>query len=346
MSGGERRRLALARAFLADTPVLVLDEPTAHLDRPDRDRAADRPDVRDRGPRGAADHPPGRRGRPHPRGGSAAAGRDRRRAYSQRVTTRPVRSGEHGSRPAPASWPGRTGGVMTAAADHYDVIVIGSGAGGGTLAHRLAPAGKRVLLLERGGYLPRERDNWDSSEVFVKGEVPRAGVLVRQARRRVPARGQLLRRREHEVLRGGAVPAAAGGLRRAAAPRRDLAGLADRLRRPRAVLHRGRASLPGARAARRGPDRGPVQRGLRAPAGRARAAHPAAVRRHGEARACARSTCRSGSTSTRTWTGSPAGAAPASGATGWTGSPAWSRRSPTRRWCASTRPWPAAGSSC
>ncbi|HEY7103757.1 MAG TPA: thiol reductant ABC exporter subunit CydC [Mycobacteriales bacterium] len=34
VSGGERRRLALARAFLADTPVLVLDEPTAHLDRP------------------------------------------------------------------------------------------------------------------------------------------------------------------------------------------------------------------------------------------------------------------------------------------------------------------------
>ena len=34
--------------------------------------------------------------------------------------------------------------------DHYDVIIIGTGAGGGTLAHRLAPSGKRVLLLERG----------------------------------------------------------------------------------------------------------------------------------------------------------------------------------------------------
>ncbi len=52
---------------------------------------------------------------------------------------------------------------------HYDVIVIGSGAGGGTLAHRLAPTGKRVLLLERGDYLPRERANWDSTEVFVNG---------------------------------------------------------------------------------------------------------------------------------------------------------------------------------
>jgi choline dehydrogenase-like flavoprotein len=51
-------------------------------------------------------------------------------------------------------------------AEHYDVIIIGTGAGGGTLAHRLAPSGKRILLLERGGYLPREPENWDSHEVF------------------------------------------------------------------------------------------------------------------------------------------------------------------------------------
>ncbi|MEU9859412.1 GMC family oxidoreductase [Streptomyces sp. NPDC047971] len=55
-------------------------------------------------------------------------------------------------------------------APHYDVIIIGTGAGGGTLAHRLAPSGKRVLLVERGGHLPRERDNWDSTAVFVKGK--------------------------------------------------------------------------------------------------------------------------------------------------------------------------------
>jgi choline dehydrogenase-like flavoprotein len=52
--------------------------------------------------------------------------------------------------------------------DHYDVIIIGTGAGGGTLAHRLAPTGKRILMLERGGYLPREPENWDSREVFGK----------------------------------------------------------------------------------------------------------------------------------------------------------------------------------
>ena len=54
------------------------------------------------------------------------------------------------------------------ATDDYDVIIIGTGAGGGTLAHRLAPTGKRILLLERGGYLPREPENWDSKEVFGK----------------------------------------------------------------------------------------------------------------------------------------------------------------------------------
>jgi hypothetical protein len=51
----------------------------------------------------------------------------------------------------------------------YDVIVIGSGAGGGTLVHRLAPSGKRILLLERGDWLPREPANWFADEVFVDG---------------------------------------------------------------------------------------------------------------------------------------------------------------------------------
>ena len=50
----------------------------------------------------------------------------------------------------------------------YDVIIIGSGAGGGTLAGHLAPTGKSILLIERGGWLPRERQNWDVDEVFVR----------------------------------------------------------------------------------------------------------------------------------------------------------------------------------
>lgn len=52
--------------------------------------------------------------------------------------------------------------------DHYDVIVIGSGPGGASLAQRLAPTGKRILLLERGDYLPRSQKNWDAQHVFVE----------------------------------------------------------------------------------------------------------------------------------------------------------------------------------
>jgi choline dehydrogenase-like flavoprotein len=52
-------------------------------------------------------------------------------------------------------------------ADRYDLIVVGTGAGGGTLARHLAPSGKRILLLERGDWLPREPANWLAHDVFV-----------------------------------------------------------------------------------------------------------------------------------------------------------------------------------
>jgi choline dehydrogenase-like flavoprotein len=49
----------------------------------------------------------------------------------------------------------------------YDVIIVGTGAGGGTLARYLAPSGKNILLLERGDWLPREPENWLAQDVFV-----------------------------------------------------------------------------------------------------------------------------------------------------------------------------------
>jgi len=56
------------------------------------------------------------------------------------------------------------GGMMSS--ETYDVIIIGTGAGGGTLAYRLASSGKKILILERGGFLPKEQDNWDTKAVF------------------------------------------------------------------------------------------------------------------------------------------------------------------------------------
>ena len=52
----------------------------------------------------------------------------------------------------------------------YDVAIIGTGAGGGTLAYRLAGTGKRILLLERGEYVPREKDNWSTRAVNLEGK--------------------------------------------------------------------------------------------------------------------------------------------------------------------------------
>jgi choline dehydrogenase-like flavoprotein len=59
--------------------------------------------------------------------------------------------------------------------DHYDLIVIGSGAGGGTLTHALASTGKRILLLERGDFLPREPQNWDPKSIWLDGRYRNSG---------------------------------------------------------------------------------------------------------------------------------------------------------------------------
>ena len=98
--------------------------------------------------------------------------------------------------------------------EHYDVIVIGTGAGGGTLARHLAPSGKRILLLERGDWLPREPANWSTVDVFVDGRYISPGQLVRpEGQVLLPAAGALLRRRRHQTVRRRAVPDARAGLR-------------------------------------------------------------------------------------------------------------------------------------
>ena len=96
----------------------------------------------------------------------------------------------------------RRGGTV---ANVYDVIIIGSGAGGGTLALELAPTGKRILILERGGWLPREkRELGAPREVFVENRYVSHGDLVRQGRQALSAGHPLLRRRRDQDVRGGA----------------------------------------------------------------------------------------------------------------------------------------------
>jgi choline dehydrogenase-like flavoprotein len=51
---------------------------------------------------------------------------------------------------------------------HYDVVIIGSGAGGGTIARALASTGRRILVLERGGTFARDAGNWDPAVVWME----------------------------------------------------------------------------------------------------------------------------------------------------------------------------------
>lgn len=50
----------------------------------------------------------------------------------------------------------------------YDIVIIGSGVGGGAVALQLAGSDAKVLVLERGPVLPREPQNWDIESVFVE----------------------------------------------------------------------------------------------------------------------------------------------------------------------------------
>src|SRR5947209_14495175 len=146
----------------------------------------------------------------------------------------------------------------------YDVIVIGSGAGGGTLVRHLAPSGKRILLLERGDWLPREPQNWRAEDVFVDGRYispdhwyfadltpfqPQVHYFVGGATKLYGAALYRLRPEDFGQLRH----------------HDGASGLADRLRRARALLLQGRAAVRGARRPWRGSDRGTCQRALPVP---------------------------------------------------------------------------------
>ena len=144
--------------------------------------------------------------------------------------------------------------------EHYDVVIVGTGAGGGTLARHLAPSGKKILLLERGDWLTREPENWSAEAVFVdnryvspetwydeKGKAfqPQIHYFVGGATKLYGAALYRLRPEDFGELRhhDGVSPAWPISY--------------DELE---PYYLEGRAGLPGARQPRRGPDRGPVER--------------------------------------------------------------------------------------
>ena len=112
-------------------------------------------------------------------------------------------------------------------AHHADVVIVGSGMGGGTLAWALRDSGAKVLLLERGGFLPSEPENWSAASRLWREPVQGQGTVARRERRLVFAGSPLLRGWEHQGLRRGAAPVAERGFRRDPARGGRLAGLAD-----------------------------------------------------------------------------------------------------------------------
>ena len=164
-------------------------------------------------------------------------------------------------------------------AERYDVIIIGTGAGGGTLAHTLAPSGKRILLLERGDFLPRESENWEPDPVFIEGRYISKDTWY-------DADGKAFQPQVHYFVGGATKMYGAAlyrlrpaGLRRAEARRRRLSRVATFLRRLRALVHQGRVALSGPREPRRGPDGGHVEQAVPVPRGVPRAEDPAALGR-------------------------------------------------------------------
>ena len=183
----------------------------------------------------------------------------------------------------------------------YDVIIIGTGAGGGTLAHRLAPVGQadpaaraRRLAAARAAELVAPHD------VFVDNRYISPDTWYDARRQAVPAAGPLLRRRRDQALRRRAVPAARA---RTSASCATTTASRPRGRSPTTRWSRTTPQaeqlyqVHGARG--EDPTEPPASAPYPFPAVVARAAHPAALRRPRGGRATTRSTRRAASCSTR-----------------------------------------------
>ena len=79
--------------------------------------------------------------------------------------------------------------------ERYDIIIIGSGAGGGTMAYALADTGARILILERGDFVPQEDENWNPEAVWKR-------LRYQTSERWVDERGEEFRPYTHYIVGG------------------------------------------------------------------------------------------------------------------------------------------------
>ena len=91
----------------------------------------------------------------------------------------------------------------------FDIIIIGSGAGGGTMARALADSGARILVLERGDFVAQEDHNWNPDSVWKQLRYRTTETWLDEAGQAFRPVHALLRRRQHEVLGHGALSAEA-----------------------------------------------------------------------------------------------------------------------------------------
>ena len=138
-------------------------------------------------------------------------------------------------------------------AGRFDVVIIGSGVGGGCIAHVLAPTGARIVILERGRRMPREDRNWDPEAVY-------ADAAYKSDERWTDGSGRSFRPGQfyyvggHTKVFGATMFASARGFLRHGARRWTVAGVAHRVRHARALLRPRRTPLRRTWRGRRRPD--------------------------------------------------------------------------------------------
>ena len=212
--------------------------------------------------------------------------------------------------------------------DSYDVIVIGSGAGGGTLVHATGAVGQAVSCCSSAatGCPASRRTGSRRTCSSTAATCRRTPGTTRTARRSSPRCTTTSAARPSCTA-----PRCTGCARRTSASCSTTTASRRRGRSPTSEMEpyytHGRAALPGARRARGGSDRAAGERPLPVPGGLARAAHPAAVRRprRGRASPVPRALRRCCSTSATCPTASACAARTA------TDSRAWCTPSPTPR---------------